>query len=219
MERISNYEVTKRRVQSEFLKYDQEKMIRKFALDFDENYLYIRFIGHLYRIHRNTGFLEWSEDDFKTCVEADFNEALTIYDLLCDSKEYCHATGEYTNLKSLSSLQSGSKKLGDGLFENPWKAFDHKEAALCRACEKLGGNKKGKGDVAYELPLFEFLPCMIQFWNSDEEFAASLQLFFDKNILDFIRYETVWYAANHLMKRLKEEVENAEQGNGNQNNR
>lgn len=207
MERISNYEVTKRRVQSEFLKYDQEKMIRKFALDFDENYLYIKFIGHLYRIHRNTGFLEWSEDDFKTCVEADFNEALTIYDLLCDSKEYCHAAGEYTNLKSLSSLQSGSKKLGDGLFENLGKTFDHKEAALCRACEKLGGNKKGKGDVAYELPLFEFLPCMIQFWSSDEEFAASFQLFFDKNVLDFIRYETVWYAANHLMKRLKEEVE------------
>ena len=207
MERISNYEVTKRRVQSEFLKYDQEKMIRKFALKFDENYLYIKFIGHLYRIHRNTGFLEWSEDDFKTCIEAGFNEALTIYDLLCDSREYCHAAGEYTNLKSLSALQSGSKKLGDGLFENLGRVFDHKEEALCMACERLGGNKKGKGDVAYELPLFEFLPCMIQFWNSDEEFEASLQIFFDKNVLDFIRYETVWYAANHLMKRLKEEVE------------
>ena len=44
MERISNYETTKRRVQGEFLKYDQEKMIRKFALRFDENYLYINFI-------------------------------------------------------------------------------------------------------------------------------------------------------------------------------
>ena len=39
MERISNYETTKRRVQGEFLKYDQEKMIRKFALRFDEDYL------------------------------------------------------------------------------------------------------------------------------------------------------------------------------------
>ena len=28
MERISNYEITKRRVQGDFLKYDQEKMIK-----------------------------------------------------------------------------------------------------------------------------------------------------------------------------------------------
>ena len=63
MERISNYETTKRRVQGEFLKYDQEKMIRKFALRFDENFLYINFIGHLYRINRHSGLIEWSEDD------------------------------------------------------------------------------------------------------------------------------------------------------------
>ena len=59
MELVSNYEITKRRVQGEFLKYDQEKMIQKFNLDFDENYLYIKFIGHLYRIDRKTGYLEW----------------------------------------------------------------------------------------------------------------------------------------------------------------
>lgn len=219
MERISNYEITKRRVQSEFLKYDQEKMIRKFALNFDENYLYIKFIGHFYRIHRNTGFLEWSEDDFETCTEGDFHEALTIYDLLCDSKEHCHAAGAYINLKSLSALQAGSKKLGDGLFEGEGKLFDGKDEIFCGICEKLGGIKKGKGDVAYEIPLFDFLPCMIQFWNSDEEFEASLQVFMDKNVLDFIRYETVWYAVSHLMKRLKEELESAEREDGNKNNR
>lgn len=210
MERISNYEITKRRVRSEFLKYDQENMIRKFALDSDENYLYINFIGHVYRIHRSTGLLEWSEDGFQTCTEGDFNEALTIYDLLCDSKEHCQASGDYINLKSLSALQSGGKKLGDGLFESEGAIFDHKDELFCGVCEKLGGRKKGKGDVAYELPLFDFLSCLIQFWDSDEEFQASLQVFMDKQILDFIRYETVWYAVSHLMKRLKEEMEKAD---------
>lgn len=207
MERISNYEITKRRVQSEFLKYDQEKMIRKFTLKFDENYLYIKFIGHLYRIDRHTGFLEWSEDNFNTCVEGDFNEALTIYDLLCDSKEYCRAADDYINLKSLSALQSSSKKLGDGLLDGKDKRFDHEDKLFCRACEKLGGVKAGKGDVAYEIPLFDFLKCRIQFWNSDDEFEAQLQVFVDKNILQFVRYETVWYAQSHLMKRLTEEFE------------
>ena len=207
MERISNYETTKRRVQGEFLKYDQEKMIRKFALRFDENFLYINFIVHLYRINRHSGLIEWSEDDFETCVEGDFNEALTIYDLLCDSKEGCQASGDFINLQSLSALQSSSKKLGDGLFHGKDKVFDHKDVLLCRICEKLGGIKAGKGDVAYEIPLFDFLKCRIQFWNSDEDFDAQLQILMDKNILDFIRYETVWYAVGHLMRRLTEELE------------
>ena len=42
--RISNYEITKHRVQGDFLKYDQETMIRKFSLQSDEQYLYINFI-------------------------------------------------------------------------------------------------------------------------------------------------------------------------------
>ena len=132
---------------------------------------------------------------------------MTIYDLLCDSQENCQAAGEYINLSSLSVLQSSGKKLGDGLFGDRCRVFDHKEELFCRACEKLGGKKAGKGDVAYELPLFDFLDCRIQFWNSDEEFDAQLQVFLDKNILRFIRYETVWYAVGHLIKRLTEEME------------
>ena len=192
MERVSNYEVTKRRVQKEFLKYDQNDMIEKFKLKSEEDFLYIKFIGHDYRLNRKNGYLEWSEDGFRNCVEADFNEVLTIYDLLCDSKEHCKASGEYVNLKSMSKIRGSSKSLGDGLFSGSEKRFDHKGTLLSIACEKLGGIEAGKGDVAYEIPLFEFLNCRIQFWNSDEDFEAQMQIFLDKNILDFMRYETIW---------------------------
>lgn len=42
---MSNYETMKDRMSSHFLEYDQEKMIRKFALEHDEKYLYIFFVG------------------------------------------------------------------------------------------------------------------------------------------------------------------------------
>ena len=113
-------------------------------------------------------------------------------------------------MKSLSALQSSYKKLGDGLFDGKDIIFDHKDEIFCKVCENLGGIKAGKGDVAYEIPLFDFLACRIQFWNSDDEFEATLQVFMDKNILNFMRYETVWYAQSHLMKRLTEELEKAE---------
>lgn len=206
MERISNYEITKHRVQREFLKYDQEKMIEKFHLKSDEDFLYIKFIGRTYRINRKNGYPEWSKDDFQSCTEADFNEALTIYDLLCDSKDNCCAAGEYVNLKSMSGIRGSSKNLGDGLFAGQGKFFDQKEVQLRKACEFMGGIPSGKGDVAYEIPLFDFLNCRIQFWSSDEDFESQLQIFMDKNILDFIRYETVWYAVSHLLKRIQEEM-------------
>ena len=93
------------------------------------------------------------------------------------------------------------------MFDGKDQIFDHKEELLCKICEKLGGTKAGKGDVAYEIPIFDFVKCRIQFWNSDDEFEAQLQVFMDKNILQFIRYETVWYVVTTLMKRLTEGLE------------
>ena len=53
-ERKSNYEITRDRVESEFLKYDQESMIQKFHLVNDRDYLYIRFAAQDYRVDRRT---------------------------------------------------------------------------------------------------------------------------------------------------------------------
>ena len=91
---MSNYETMKDRMSSHFLEYDQKKMVRKFALEHDEKYLYIFFIGRKYRINRTTGEITWSVDKFQTEENANYNEAMTIYDVLCNSKEYCHPAHE-----------------------------------------------------------------------------------------------------------------------------
>lgn len=206
--RMSNYEITKRRMRKEFLKYDQEKMIQKFHLRHDSDYLYISFLGRSYRIDRAQGNIMWSENDFPDANEAEYNDAMTIYDVLCNSAPDCHLSGVFVNMKSLSSIQGGSAPLGNGMFQETEQWLDHKNAALARACEKLNGTEVGKGDVAYQIPMFDFLPVMIRFWNSDEEFQASLEFFMDKNILAYMHYETVWCAVSHLVTRLKEKMSN-----------
>ena len=35
---------------------------------------------------------------------------------------------------------------------------------------------------------------ILRFWESDDEFPASLQILVDKNILDFMHYETLMFA-------------------------
>lgn len=85
---VSNYEIMRNRMRGEFVKYDQEKMIEKFKLDFDEAYLYLSFVCRDYRINRKNGIVEWSEDGFQSVTEGDYNESMTIYDVLCYSHHF-----------------------------------------------------------------------------------------------------------------------------------
>lgn len=212
--RMSNYEITKRKMQKEFLKYSQEEMVHKFGLESDENYVYIRFLKHLYRVGRMDGRIEWYEQEFEKWQEADYNEAMTLYDILCCSKAGCCPAGEFIPLRNLSALKGSSPTHADkGFYRKEEELFDHQDEKLSRACQALDGIKKGKGDVAYEIPVFGSLSVLLQFWDSDEEFPASLQIFCDKNILDYMRYETVWYMLNHLMSLLKSAFsENTKEG-------
>ena len=37
----------------------------------------------------------------------------------------------------------------------------------------------------------------------DEGYTASQQIYTDKNMLDYMRYETVWYAIIHMLERIQ----------------
>lgn len=203
---MSNYEIMRDRMSARFLEYDQQKMIRKFALEYDENYLYITFTGRNYRINRFNGKITWFEDTYNTEEKANYNEAMTIYDVLCYSKESCCLAQEWVHVGSLSKVHGGNLEKGSNFFENAGKKFDGKTEYLRMACENLGGKELDKGDVAYQLALFPFLPIILRFWESDEEFPASLQILVDRNILDYMHYETVMFAVSHVLERVEEEI-------------
>lgn len=128
--RSSNYDMMRDRMELEFIKYDQLEMIRKFSLQYDKDYLYLRFIGRVYRINRRTGRVEWYSSAVKTF-----------------------------------------------------------------------------GDVSSTIPVFDFLPVMLQFWDADEEFGAVLKFMWDYNTTDFMHFETIAFATMHLIDRLKETME------------
>lgn len=205
--KISNYEKMKNNMAEVFLQYNQEEMIRKFSLEHDENYLYIYFLERKYSISRCTGEVFWSEDDFQTKEKADYNEAMTIYDVLCNSKENCHLENEWINIRSLSTVLGGTLKRDSDFFHNAGEYFDGKGKKLAHVCEALHGKKLEKGDVAYEIKMFPFLPIILRFWESDEEIPATMQILTDKNILDYMHYETLMFAMNHILDTLKRETE------------
>lgn len=201
--RMSNYEITKRQMAQKFATYDQKEIIRRFHLDSSKEWIDIRFLTRPYQISRSSGTIYRIEHDVST--EAGFNEAMTIYDVLSRTAEDFTLSGEFVPISGLTKAANAPGKSGN-LFLQETQLFDHKERELSRACEQLGGEKFGKGDVAYRLPLFDFLPVAIQFWSSDDEFPASLQLLWDQNTLRMMHYETVWYAAGFLLDSLAELV-------------
>lgn len=88
----SNYDKTLARMPGEFLKYDQQRMIRMFCHDYDAEFLYLRLLDRCYRISRRLGTIEWEgESSWKP---AGFLEAMTIYDLLCCAKDGAGAFGQ-----------------------------------------------------------------------------------------------------------------------------
>lgn len=204
MERKSNYDITRDRVEGEFLKYDQEKMIEKFHLVNDKDYLYLRFLACSYRINRQTGRVE--RMDGGVPVHAGFNETLTVFDVLCESKPDCGLSGEFVRVNDLDGVTK-TAHLGGNLFAGSTKAFTHRVDALKTACERLGGTPGQVGDVSYLLPMFDFFPVSLQFWDADEEFDAVLKIMWDRRTLEFMRYETTYYAAGRLMERLQELAE------------
>lgn len=201
----NNYETMRNQTRPYFLTFDQEELIRKLDLKHDEDYLYLRFCSRPYRIGRKTGIVEWSEDGFQTAVEGDCSESMTIYDILCYSKKDRSLSGEYAPSSSLKGIVYTGMNAGTSMGRNEIaEYFDTHVDRLEQACIALGGIPEGKGDLAYRIPLFDFLPVRFSFWQADEDFSPEVRLLWDTNVLQYMHFETLFYAAGHLLKRMEE---------------
>lgn len=206
----NNYEQMRDQMRPHFLAYDQEEMIRKFSLRSDEEYLYIRFCARYYRIGRTTGIVEWSDDGFQTCTQGNYEETMTIYDVLCYSKPDCKLSGQFAPSSSLKGVVLTQMSAGSLADHEITKYFDEHAELLEQACIAFGGTPEGKGDLSYRIPIFDFLPVRFCFWRSDEEFPAEVRMLWDTNIQSFMHFETIWYAAGHLLERLQQWMEENE---------
>lgn len=198
---VSNYRRMLLDMRKRFLGYDQQAMIGKFSLNADREYIYLPLLGQNHRIHRATGLVEY--EDSGSFHEAAVNAAATIYDILCCSQPNCTLSGQFAPINSVAKNYH-TQNLGGSVFDSCPEAFSAHPDRLEQALIALGGTKDGKGDIAYRVDAFSFLPIRVQFWEADDEFPASLQILWDLNTLDFLHYETTYYLAGHLLHRLRE---------------
>lgn len=193
-----NYAIQAEDARRLFLTYDQTAM----PAQRDEGYLYLRFCGSDYRISRADGHL-FRREGGAWLPSDSHGEVLTLFDYLCDAKPGRAPARESVSMSSLGSHVHTGLASASGPLE---KAIDADPDAFRRACLALGGREKDSGDLSFELDLFPDLPVLLRFWHADEDFPAQLDLLWDKNALLFLRYETTWFAAGHLRRRIAGEM-------------
>lgn len=199
----SNYEKQALEARKIFLQYDRENLGEKFGLIRKDGYLFIDLLGESYRIALNTGeILQEQEGAWNVCL--DFHRVMILYDILCYSAEHPQLSGEW---KPLASLQvTGSNPSADPFTARTALSFSGRVPALKEACRRLNGEElsvPASADACYQIPVFPFFPLIFQFWDGDEEFAPKIMLLWDKNSLDYMHFETLFYVVGLLLERLQ----------------
>lgn len=194
---MDNYEISRDHAQTYFLRFDQDRLIRTWNLAADADFLQVRFLGKGYRIARETGQITRLE----TGMQAGFSEVLSIFDFLCHEGSSKFPAGEFATVNSLHGVPKTAGVSTD--FHTRTAAiFDQKPDALKRACLAFGGTPVNMGDIGFRFPLFSSLEVILKFYRSDEDFPAGITLLWDRNLLQYIHYETVFYIAGFLLDSL-----------------
>lgn len=201
MKKRDNYQIQAAQAKARFLTYDQERLIKKFRLEHDDIYFYVNFLCKQYRVSRKTGDMEFRDGDAWRDGNT-YEEVMTLLDLLCDSRDDRWISGRWSN------MQAFGLQFHQNLLEEPRDPaaayFDRDPERLRRACRALGGETIPGGDIGFSVELFDGLRIGVLFWAGDEEFSPRLRYLWDENAKQYIRYETMYFAVNLLMRRLRE---------------
>ena len=200
MVRRDNYLIQAGLAKARFLTYDQEKLIRKFSLASDADYLYVNLLCQPYRISRSTGNLQKREG--ATWLDGNsYEEVMTLLDLLCDSRDDRRLAGTF------QSMQTFGMQFHQNLLEDARDPFaeiiDANPTLLHRAAAALGAEALSGADMGYAFELFDGLKIGLLFWHGDEEFAPRVRYLWDSNARQYIRYETMYFAVSLLRRRIR----------------
>lgn len=197
MVRKNNYLIQATQASQRFLTYDQQALATKLGLSMDEHWLYATMLGSPYRIRRNTG--EIFRRDGEDWNPAGYRETMTLLDLICDSSPSRFLTGRWKPLRDFG--HQFHRELLEG--QDPWaQRFQDSPDDFRRACRAMQGRPMPQGDIAYAIELFDGLEILVQLWFGDEEFSPSLRFLWDENALQYLKYETMYFAKDLLLDKL-----------------
>ena len=183
-----------------FAKYDQEIMIKRLELEHDEDYIYINILKDRYSLNRKTFDVFKENNELATHIEH-----LTIYEAICHHDERPLPSAKFFPINSLGNMVHPGVN-PEQMYASYAPMFEENLEKIEEYFTSLGAEKYPVGDVAYVLPLFDFLKACVQIWKSDEEYPTVLQVLWEENTLSHLKYEVVWYACGVMLEKIKRKV-------------
>ncbi len=196
---MDNYAQALENAKKHFCPYNMGLLERKTGVSATETQIITTFLGQKVMIDKATGETQIGGKP------GNFAQCLTLFDWLCDGKPQAKASLSFCPVSSLPGVLVSGKGLlmrADALAQKA----DEDPQGFVKACKAVGGTQVTLGDMGFLVYVLPDLPMELKFYRSDEEFPASVTFLWDRNTLDFIRYETVYYLAGCLRKRLEEEI-------------
>ncbi len=197
---MNNYDRMLLAARQRFLEYDPITLGQKPGVTDQGSELITCFLGQRAEIRKEDGQI------LLDGRVAGFSEGLSVLDWLCDRKPDATASLEFCLIGSLPGVYVGGGSLS---MDMPRLAMtiDQTPEKFQAACLELGGLPENLGDMGFRLEIFPDLPMCLKFYFGDEEFPPQLTLLWDRNMLRFVRYETVYYIADCLQARLLQRME------------
>lgn len=199
---MDNYLIARDRAREYFLQCARDRHLLRPGVREEGDTLRFPFLGMEALVSRATGRVDMVSPN-GTSWEADYAESLSVYDWLCDSRPDAVPSGAYCPIHSLPGILvggNGGLSMGDGKL---CSLADRDPAGFRAACEALGGEGCPMGEIGYRMLVFPDLSVILKFYHSDEDFPAQLTILWDRNTLQFVRYETAYYIAGVLFRRLR----------------
>lgn len=200
---MDNYAIMRQDAVDRFLTYEVENLLKNPGVSLWEKGVKTTFFSLPVHLDHTVGSILLIDGEKE--IECDFSPTLSILDYVCDRKTSAIAANAFCPVGSLPGVFVGGSGLvmKNGTLE---ERIEKDPEGFRRACESLGGEKTGAGDMGYRLPVFPDLCMELKFYFADEDFPPQLTFLWDKNILQFVRYETVYYIAGCLCRLLKERM-------------
>lgn len=200
MKEMDNYAKSRENARAYFCRYVQEHPVCQPLAPLEQGAYCFPFLGARTRVRQSDGeaLFSWPYDPEWI---GDFSETLSVYDWLTHDPD-AKTAGEYCPVHALPGVlvRGGNLVMRDaGLSAEADRDPEH----FSCACLALGGQRMELGDLTYRIPLFPRLDMLLKFYRGDEEFPPSMTFLWDRNVLRFLRYETVFYVARCLVTRLQ----------------
>lgn len=199
---FSGYEALFEQWHAAFAGYDPTRIAKLLNLEYDADYLYISYYQIPYRLRLKDGWLEKKSGDAWTDALY-FNETMSIYHLLHYTKDLPLISGVWVPNTALNGAGTHNRNMPDPLLTPFAQKFSGQTELLEKACRKLGGTRLSKGDAAYQFYAFPQIALQLIFWDADEDFPAQVQILVDKQVTDFVHFETTGCIISDLLEMIE----------------